>query len=687
MTFSFFRRHRKFFLVLMLIGVVGLVGWQIWDYFARGATRIVGGISYHLGWSEAGETIARVGGEPVKRREVQRFFAYMRVGGRTSQTLYAALVFRQEDPAARARAIDLTLGQSAWHWIDRGQADGAVKIEDLMAWYGAWLDARERGFEPSDREIEDRLAGLAEVGMTRGVLEAVAQEAADGNFDALREGLKRDMTLAKYVHWLLGTAGTPVEQEVRQRFARMGEEVRIRMAILEAKDFLGQVEPPADQAIRKQYETYREYLLGEGPGGYGYRIPGKVVLECLVADPSAFMDQALAAVTDQEIVDYYNDRKEAEFVVKQPEEDGEGEGESEPEGGPGGDAPAAREEGGESDEAGEDEEGEEASREEPPGPVYRPLDEVRDEVRRKLAEKRAADLARLHLNAVVTEVRGHRDPPDLRIWADGTKVRYEALDRPRTADELRKIDGLGDAVHGRLDVADVATAVPELVGTDDARIPLKEISEVFVDGGSGRAYAFRVRDVVKDREPESVEEVRGQVVADLVVQAAYEAAVERARQLRAAASEKGLEAAAEEAGIETTVPRDFPREWYNPYYRQLGTPPTMAPVLPGVGSNEAFVREVFELDAEGRQRTLVELPEQRKAVVAELIERLAPRRAAYELLRPTLTGEVAGALQQEIARRVLDPARMRDLYRVEVLEDEREGGAEGGPDEPEATEG
>lgn len=670
MTFSFFRRHRKFFLILMLIGVVGLVGWQIWDYLARGIGRLAGEISYHMGWNEAGETIATIDGEPVKRRQLGRFYAEVRAAGRASRALYGALSRRGGEPAERRQVVELSIGRSAWPWISRGRDEG-VPTDEVVAWYAAWQDARARGFEASERELEARLAGLAEAGMTRGLLQAVAGETTGGDLDTLYAALRRDMTIANYLEWALNAICTPVEAEVRQRYARMGETITLRMAILEAKDFLAKAEKPSEEAIRRQFETYREYLRGKGPDGYGYRIPGKVTLEYLIADPTAFEDAARKEITDEDIVQYYNTHKDA-YVREAPEEI---ERADEAEDGADEDAEAEEEPDDGTAEDGQDEGDQE--------PSYRPLEAVRDEIREDLVETRAARLARLHLNQVVTEVRGHREPPDLRIWADGREVSYAAFEEPRTTDEISQVEGLGRTTDDGRGIAEVATGIPELVGKENARIPMNEISEVFVDQNDGRAYAFRVTDYVESREPESLEEVRGRVVADLLQKASYEAAVERARELREEAAEKGLEKAAKEAGIELLTTPSFPRENLNLYYSMFGGPPTMPPNVPGVGRNPAFIREVFKLTPDGRQRTLVEVPGQGKVVVAELIERSLPREAEFQDARRMLAELVAAGIQRDVVPDFLDPARMRIRYGVHVLEADEPGPPPAEPPEEE----
>ncbi|MFO8013674.1 MAG: hypothetical protein R6X20_10260 [Phycisphaerae bacterium] len=654
MALRFFRKHRKWFMILVFAAVIGIVGWGVFssDRFQSLLARIMGG-------GAGGEVVGHIDGREVTAGELSRFATGLRLAGGVSELWYQVLARQAEGQDAAARIFGATLEESAWPILaqqlkDREQIDRAT----ALAWLALYKEARRFGFEVPEVEVEARLDGLRSLGLTgQDIANTVAREAR-GRRDLLVDGLAYDMTLAAYIRYLFETCGVPVEPELRRAYARQDGRIKLRMAVFKAEEALDDVGTPPEDKIREFFTKYKQYLPGRGPDGIGYRIPPKVAVEYLVAEPAAFEDEAAETVTDESVKAYYEEHKDTEFLVENADAEAD-----------------------EADDEDQDaaEEDESAAEEGDDEKQYRPLSEVRDDIRRRLIRREAEALAHNHLASLVGEISTKQKGIDLRIFADGKRVRYVCVPDLLTAEQLAEVEGLGGATRGRVAVPQAALSVVELVGAEKARLAVDEISEVYT-GTGGKAYAFRVTDAVPSREPSGLDEVREAVVEDVRQAEAFRLLRERAGRLLEAAAEKGLEAAAEKAGVETVTSDWFPRQQYVPYGgRWLSFPPA----LPEVGSSPAVVEECFEMLKDGRERTLVTLGQRQMVVVAELVGRKAPREDGYALFRPV----VAQRVSREMAgQAVVDLLEVGSIQRrmavvVEMPEEGEKEGAEAPPDE------
>lgn len=91
-----------------------------------------------------------------------------------------------------------------------------------------------------------------------------------------------------------------------------------------------------------------------------------------------------------------------------------------------------------------------------------------------------------------------------------------------------------------------------------------------------------------------------------------------------------------------------------------------------------MVAECFRLDPKGQQRALITLAHEREAVVIEVVDRKAPREAAYELMRPLLADVVSRELAESVHEDVFDREAIRRRLRalLTLVEKAREGGVE-----------
>jgi hypothetical protein len=656
MALRFFRKHRKWFMILVFVGILGMVGWGVFssDRFQRMIGRLVGG-------GPGGEVVGSIDGREVTSGELARFVTGLRVAGEATR-LWGQMLARQADTQEAAnRVYQVTLEESAWPILLQQVEDvEAIDRGTALAWLALYEEARRFGLEVPEAEVEARLDGLRSLGLRSQDISSTIAREAGGRREFLIDGLARDMTLAAYVRYLFETCGVPVEPELRRAYARQDARIKVRLAVFEADDALDEVGDPPEDKVREFFNKYKQYLPGEGPAGIGYRIPPKVAVEYLVADPAAFEDEAAETVTEESVRAYYEENKDTEFLIETEETD---------------DADAEDAD----DTEGEEEEAEEKDDEQ----RYRPLSEVRDDIRRRLVRRETEALARNHLASLVGEITTKQKGIDLRIFADGKRVRYVCVPDLLTAEQVAEVEGLGSATRGQVPVSQAALSVVELVGAEKARLAVDEISEVYT-GDEGKTYAFRVTDAVPSREPTGLDEVRPAVVEDVRRAEAFRLVRERAKDLLESAAEKGLEAAAEKADVETVTSEWFPRQQYVPYgNRWLSFPPA----LPEVGSSPAAIEECFEMVQDGRERTLVTLGQRKMVVVAELVGRKAPRESGYKMFRPLVAQRVSQRMAGRTVTDLFTKEAVQERMAVEVekpkerAEEGDEDDAEAGPDD------
>ena len=618
MTLSFFRRHRKAFMVLMFAAVISMVFFMSW----RAMWETLG---EWLSSSGPRRVVATIGGRAVRAREEGEFYAGVKLAGQAAQWLQLTLDSPDKSPDERRLVYGYTLGMTAWPIIAQSIKAERAQRDTVLAWLALYKEACRLGFDASEAQVNARFEQLKGLGMTDVHLARVADDVAGGRRGLLMEGFRKDMTLVAYINWLSETLGAAVEPEMRREFTRMDERVKVRLVTLEVGDALDQVKDVPEDALETQFGKYRTFLAGKSPEGYGYRIPDKVAIEYLVADPAGFEKEAEPQVTGDDVRAYYDANRESEFRIEEEKKD----------------EPASADK----------KDAENAEDRKPPEPTYRPFDEVRDEIRKKLVRREAQLRARQRLNENVAEIRTMRKKPELGIWADGTVVRHVAVEGRHTAEDLAKLEGIAQAMRETDAFPACALAVVELVGQDKARIAVGEISDVFTDP-DGAAYAFRVTAVEANHEPAALGEVRDKVMADVRRAKAFELIRDQGKRLlEDASAKKSLETAAKNAGLQTVESDLFPRERTIPYGGRWVTFP---PSLPKVGSSPLVVAECFRMAEEGRQRTLVTLADRQMVVAAELIERKLPREAAFDTMRPLVAQRVASRLVQTAIRAVLD---------------------------------
>jgi hypothetical protein len=693
MTLSFFRRHRKLFMVVMFAALVGMLFFGSWDYMGPTFQRWFGG-------GPGSNVIGTISGKTIKEREAVEFFNEMSIAGQASQFWAAALRAKATTPDAQYRAYRYTVGATAWPLLSQSLTEERPTAKSVLVWMGLYHEARKAGFDTSAAQVQERMSGLADIGLPKGAVDQVVSRIAGGNRELLLQALRRDMTLAAYLEWLIMSLSEPVTPELKREFAKMDDRVQVRLAVLKAEDFLADVKDIPDADLKAQFEKYKSYLPGKGPDGYGYRIQDRVKVEYLEADPKGFEAEEQAKITDEDVRKYYEERKDPDFLVKEETPEtappaAPAPAEKAPAKAPA--APAEKPAAGPKGEAGptgpvapkaaETKAAPPAAQKAETGPVtlppslmptgpgmgmmppdvkppekkFKPLAEVQADIRGRILKERTKAAALDLLGVGVGEIRQQKKAPDLRIWADGKKIKHVPPTALCTEADLALLAGIGHAQRGNETFEGTAMAVSDLVGPEKAKLALLETSEPFTSP-DGRAYAFRVAAVEANHEPASIDQVKGPVMTDLKRAKAFEVAREVGRKLVEAAEKRGLKDAAADLKVKTADSDWVPQQRFFQLGQQILT---MPPALPGVGANRLVVTECFRLAAENKRLAPVTLADEKMTVVIELLGHKPPREALFERMRPVLAQQVGRQLLNEALRQALDAANIE--RRAEIV--------------------
>lgn len=225
-----------------------------------------------------------------------------------------------------------------------------------------------------------------------------------------------------------------------------------------------------------------------------------------------------------------------------------------------------------------------------------------------------------------------------------------------SADELSALPGIGTA-RGRtsgqsfanyvLQSAEPFMPVPEKADAA-AVLSVLEPSQPIEDF-NGNVYLFRLTDAQRAHPPASLAEVRDQVEADYRAGRAFEKAVEDARKFLDAAKKNGLVKAAAEAKKPVVATGTISRGMYGMPPTTIPNYPTSAPSV-GTVAAQAYKLLVQASPDAPHPLALIELPDEKKVVVAELgeVTSLIPEETAY-LTRLGVAHQMAFKESQDLA--------------------------------------
>lgn len=485
-------------------------------------------------------------------------------------------------------------------------------VTDYPHWFLLRLEAEQAGLIPSP-ELARQALGGGEEGANE--LSALARESGVSPRQAA-EAVAALIGVQQLLD-LHASAGKVSDVRLRQFASENLVAAEAEAVVIPASADAADLPEPTEEEVRRQFEAYRDVARGEGEHGFGYRLPDRLMLEWVTV-PSEDVRARLEAAgvpSSLEVRKYFL-RNRAQFPAP-----------------PGVDA--------EDDEA-----------------VFQA---VEDRVRRRLLDERTREelerIARFAEAELSTATRDlERDGPYRVLPEDWAERR---IPLPKIAEDVQAefgielpeytmrgdewlevgdVPSLGPIAFAatekfgrRMTLRDLVTRLREFGGADDAFVQAG-LAFPPLRGGDGSVYLVRVVDAQPAHAPETIDEVREEVVADLKRVAHFERLSQAAEELRRRATEEGLAELAE--AHETRV---------QPLRRVALADLTMIQYgqrqptrIPGLSESEPVVRDVVDRASElvresvERGERISDLPLEARVGVA-----LAPEDLAVVVYRIT----------------------------------------------------
>ncbi|MCA9243839.1 MAG: hypothetical protein KDA32_07805 [Phycisphaerales bacterium] len=346
---------------------------------------------------------------------------------------------------------------------------------------------------------------------------------------------------------LMASSGLPSTVRLEGSYQRFVQTAKIKSVILDSRAFDGLVDEPTQEQIQAEFDAGRDRETAHTSTEIvnGYRLPDRVEIEYLTVDPRPLVVDI--RVSEREAKKFYDAEKQR---YARPDLD-----------------PATIQ-----------------NMRDPTqmqanmiAPSY---EEVRERVREDARLARAVKQAQTTMNHVAEAIRlawknPATDEAGFHVAPEGAPSFEELAQRFATEGVvLKKITLTGaadlrinergfanaapDGVEERLDAATLAFRVqglyePDPEKPDALKLGLNEPSPLmfsWLEGSSGNdteAYIFRVTRAAPAEPAPSLEDIREEIVENLRRKAAYDMALDYAKQLRDAAGGEGLQSAVDQA--------------------------------------------------------------------------------------------------------------------------------------------
>lgn len=556
------------------------------------------------------------------------------------------------------------VGPLTYGLIRRGQE---IEREDAWRYLVLLYEARRAGVQVTQQEVKNALASIpalsGENGFDTDRYRTLLQRTGMSD-QQLRKTLSDFLKITKLVSFKLETIPAP-ENAVWMDYAYRHRQARVRFVELDPSLFTSRVEV-SEEELREFYEKHKNTVANPGSARVGYKAPKRAKVACAVAEYEKFKEQV--EVTDRDIRNYYEENK-SQYVVEEEASDQAGEnsgsGQQQTEGGTqddsgddqsGGSAEtsgnAGDQDDGDSSDANNEENQDQGSADgnengnadtKTEEKEYKPLSEVRDQIKQKLISQKAKKTANDAASAVLKDLenvsnRYVNEPLPLRQMARRHDVEYRILQNDSGRSHLSEQE-LTQLVPGSTELAtfamDETTYSPEkFEGQDAARV-----CQV-LERKQPRVLPFeKVKDRVKEdyRRSRALEAARkfGEKLAEQARQSSLQEAVTSLGKKLPGGGTGGSGDAKNEDQEKTQSDdtEQTPLQVKKSSYFRRGSP-----VVPEMGGpRPEVVNRAFEL-AENDFAVVVDGGQQEKCYVIQKTDEKAAAADSYYRMKPMLSG-------------------------------------------------
>jgi len=176
--------------------------------------------------------------------------------------------------------------------------------QNPLQWYLLLTEARGAGVAVSDAELDEMLSDPTRYRKSRDELIPLS-----GNFNPnIREQLKAELRdlMAVRLYVERGVGSIKISQPlINDHLARNQQQVQLRVSVIEAGAFVGEVQSVSEEELRLQFDAFASNPAGNydpdrNPFGFGYRIPDRIRIQ-YIAVPRAEVERAVIASKDESL--------------------------------------------------------------------------------------------------------------------------------------------------------------------------------------------------------------------------------------------------------------------------------------------------------------------------------------------------------------------------------------------------
>lgn len=312
MALQFFRKHKKYFNILMIAAVFAMVTFGgLW--YADDAMKVFK--NWMAGENPNDPTVLVAYGQRITGRERYRVEQNCQYGARLEEFVRQLGQFgSQKDIQALGKTFRNSIMLMRYAAASQsGTPEDVRKITDATA--VLMLEARRAGIVVGDDMIKNTvLSEWAAAGVTEDSLKGLAQQFFGGSMEMLYSVLRQELTLSLYLESISQSARV-VEEDVWSAYRTINQKTKVQTVDIKYETYLPKISQPTDAEVQAQFAKYKGVLQDDPAAPFGYKIPDRVELQYLTIDFKAI--EADQKVTDEEIQKYYDDNKDRLYVKKE----------------------------------------------------------------------------------------------------------------------------------------------------------------------------------------------------------------------------------------------------------------------------------------------------------------------------------------------------------------------------------